>query len=68
MQKMFATMVAAAALMGALGSVAHADYNGGGMVTKGKMCWTATTSRDDGMWVACPKPSKPTKMSKKMKM
>jgi len=49
-------------------TTARADYNGGGPVKKGKLCWAATDSLDHGIWKACPKPAKHAKMAKKKKM
>ncbi|MBV9556822.1 MAG: hypothetical protein JO254_07060 [Pseudolabrys sp.] len=53
---------------GSLPTIAFADYNGGGPVMKGKMCWMATTGNDQGRWADCPKPMKPAKMKMKKKM
>jgi len=56
--------VAASALLFSA-TTARADFNGGGPIKKGKMCWVATTGNDQGMWVACPKPAKAAKKAKK---
>ena len=66
----FAIIVAMAAAVlvgGALFSnSARADFNGGGPIVKGGMCWVPTSSLDQGYWKECPKPMK--MHHKKMKM
>lgn len=52
-------VIAAAALAMTLGAtVARADYNGGGPIKKGDMCWSATDGRGHGLWRACPQAPK----------
>lgn len=64
--KFSAALIAAAALAITFGATAaRAEYNGGGPVTKGKMCWTATDGLGHGMYVKCPKPMKAMKHHKK---
>jgi hypothetical protein len=58
---------AAAAILfgGALSSTsARADYNAGGPVKQGKLCWSATSAQDHGYWRACPPAAKAVKAKK----
>ena len=66
--KLGTALLAATALAFAFGATtATADYNGGGPVKKGKMCWQATDGLDHGFWKACPKPAKVGKKGKRGK-
>jgi hypothetical protein len=57
--KLGTAILAATAIAFAFGATtATADYNGGGPVKRGKMCWQATDGLDHGFWKACPKPTK----------
>ncbi len=57
--KLGTAILAATALAFAFGATtATADYNGGGPVKRGKLCWKATDCLDHGYWMACPKPAK----------
>jgi hypothetical protein len=57
--KLGTAILAATALAFAFGATtATADYNGGGPVKRGKLCWQATDALDHGYWKACPKPAK----------
>ena len=66
--------IGTAALIGAAAMIfvfsptaARADYNGGGAIKAGKMCWRATDALDHGYWAKCPKPEKAMKKGKKAK-
>jgi hypothetical protein len=60
--KLGTALIAATALAFAFGATtATADYNGGGPVKRGKLCWKATDGLDHGYWAACPKPAKVAK-------
>ena len=61
---------AAAILAGGLliSAPASADFNGGGPIKRGKMCWVAMTGMDHGFWRACPKPAKAARKAGKKKM
>ena len=70
MRKLTVIVAAAAAVLfsGMLYSPpALADYNGGGPIRMGKLCWVATDAHDYGYWKACPKPAKAAKRAKKGK-
>ncbi len=68
MRKLTVIVAAAAAILaGAVltSNPARADYNGGGPIKKGKMCWVATSGVDHGYWRKCPPPAKAMKGKKK---
>ncbi len=61
-----AALVATTALAITFGATtARADFNGGGPMTKGKMCWVPTSGQDHGFWKDCPTPMKMGHMKKK---
>ena len=66
--------IGTAALIGAAAMIfvfsptaARADYNGGGPIKAGTMCWRASNALDHGYWAKCPKPAKAMKKGKKAK-
>jgi hypothetical protein len=57
--KLGTALLAATALAFAFSATtATADFNGGGPVKRGKLCWQPTDSVDHGYWKACPAPAK----------
>ncbi len=62
-----ALIVAAAMIFVFSPTGASADYNGGGPIKAGKMCWRASNALDHGYWEKCPKPAKAMMKGKKAK-
>ena len=58
MRKFTVIAAAAASILAGSALSANADYNAGGPVKKGKMCWFSTSGVDHGYWGKCPKPAK----------
>jgi len=54
MRKLAILTIASAAIALAGASSAFADFNGGGPVVKGGMCWVATSVNEVGYWKPCP--------------
>ena len=66
--------IGSAALIGAVAlafmfgaTTARAEYNGGGPIMMGKMCWMGTDALGHGYWANCPKPAKQAMKPKKAK-
>ena len=64
----YAAFIAATASVIVFGATsARADFNGGGPIVNGGMCWVPTSGNDHGFWKPCPAPERHAHMKKHMK-